>query len=1265
MAGTFTFENNNSFMRIQSDGLPFHSIGAFPNANNTNSVVEQNFDQTIIYRGGVNIASSTSIPTSFKIVGFAMNGVPIYSTNAAQGGNPAPPAGFNYDSNHSSYITGKDQYDGYPDENDVYHYTTGKGWNGWTEVNKELSKGNYYDNDLYHTDGHSKILGVALDGYPIYGPVGYVDPLNANSGTKVISTGYRLKSPLPIVTPLPYQRIEFQESIISSIDGVEKFYRFIVSSTSVVSITLDLNPGSTDIDLELQTSTGFPIANSVFGGDKDESITQRLSPGEYIIKVFFKVPPVAPTTSSYNLYYLINPINSTPPNQQLLPIVRQAGQYIQDYEWISGYGDLDQHNGRFCVTPDFPGGTYAYFTTFNNSLTTPTYPYVIGPTYYGSPVEIGEDPTVLTPGTGAILVPSFTDENGIDSVDVVEGGSGYDASNPPILRIANAGNPSVPAVLEPVIFKNRIVAVKVIEKGSGYDPLRVEILATAVGTGANQTQGYGAYARPVLRSDKVISTVTITNQGAGYQSVPTVTLNGGGGIGAVLEAVVLGGKVVEIQIISRGGGYTSNPVVEISSEPGVGFQISNLMNYAGQASVQQNSVSVGLGNPAWGPAIQANPSNYEIIFNGGFTATIVTATGTASPGAQWTFTGTWPANATGAPLTIRSKNYVPGGGSGAAATANISDGAISYVQLVSQGDEYFGPTTVNIAGFGGNAAQAAASTNSVTSLSIINPGKNYTEGDVGLVIQGGGGIGASGKINVDDTGYVSSIQITDAGEYYEIPPYLIFEGGNGVGARATIGVANGELTSANVISGGKGYTTAPKIVLARKTKLKRVNRNRQYLNSSSRFLAGLLVDTDRNDTTIYISPTEPFPGSGKFYIENEMFTYTAKDDFSVTGCVRGDNFRYDQRIVVDRPEDLIFNIGDRIIRTVNIAVAKQGIVYDWKQSTGELFINFVVDDLAFIDAGRASERSTVVQFDAGKSDFSSPSQKPHVLLDAIGSSITLLTDPITVLSNFAFQDTPVNGFTDGIPDLINTGTEYQGDTSLDGGKPGSLYGIEETTGGVNLTLLTTQDKIKDGHPNPVIVTILEAGGLNEGIEHTAILDLYLVSINTNNIDFQVGEIITGDQSNITAEVVSWDAVNKILRVKSPQPYDTGDPLVGTLYTFSKNSTIVDIRVMDFGQQYTAAPTLDIDTTVLLLASATTTLTLDQLTSTTIIDGGYGYDPENPPEITVVPDPLDTTGTGAVVQAILGGENISGNVSGASYKIKDIQYQTVLIEQPTV
>ena len=40
------------------------------------------------------------------------------------------------------------------------------------------------------------------------------------------------------------------------------------------------------------------------------------------------------------------------------------GFFIKDYEY-QGNGDLDRNNGRFCITPDYPNGTYAYFSTIN------------------------------------------------------------------------------------------------------------------------------------------------------------------------------------------------------------------------------------------------------------------------------------------------------------------------------------------------------------------------------------------------------------------------------------------------------------------------------------------------------------------------------------------------------------------------------------------------------------------------------------------------------------------------------------------------------------------------------------------------------------------------------------------------------------------------------------------------------------------------------------------------------------------------------------
>lgn len=59
------------------------------------------------------------------------------------------------------------------------------------------------------------------------------------------------------------------------------------------------------------------------------------------------------------------------------------GAYVEDYAFSASAGTLDKHNGRFCITPEYPAGTYAYFMTVaSNGI--PQYPYVLGPTYYGT-----------------------------------------------------------------------------------------------------------------------------------------------------------------------------------------------------------------------------------------------------------------------------------------------------------------------------------------------------------------------------------------------------------------------------------------------------------------------------------------------------------------------------------------------------------------------------------------------------------------------------------------------------------------------------------------------------------------------------------------------------------------------------------------------------------------------------------------------------------------------------------------------------------------
>ena len=44
-----------------------------------------------------------------------------------------------------------------------------------------------------------------------------------------------------------------------------------------------------------------------------------------------------------------------------------AGQFVADYYYDFQSGDLDNYNGRFCKTPEYPDGVYAYFITVDAS----------------------------------------------------------------------------------------------------------------------------------------------------------------------------------------------------------------------------------------------------------------------------------------------------------------------------------------------------------------------------------------------------------------------------------------------------------------------------------------------------------------------------------------------------------------------------------------------------------------------------------------------------------------------------------------------------------------------------------------------------------------------------------------------------------------------------------------------------------------------------------------------------------------------------------
>jgi hypothetical protein len=266
-------------MKIVATGLPYHSYG---NQSEEYTATDQAYSQIIPLRGGTYAAGGQAeIPLG--LIGYWLNGVPVFNPSA---GDLAPEGyesvvDYNFNAAYSSarvleYTFNQDVAGGIASADGEYSYRdfsfrdtwlTGIG-NDLGDIGKiETLEIPYLRTGIEHADGHSKILGFALDGYPIYGPNGYSVATDPTSGISRMTSSYDLK--------------------VSS-------YR--------TGLLKDL--------------TIYPM-----------------------------------------------------------------GIFIQDYEY-TGNGTLDKHNGRYCITPDYPNGTYAYFITTTNAGN-PVYPYAVGPTFFG------------------------------------------------------------------------------------------------------------------------------------------------------------------------------------------------------------------------------------------------------------------------------------------------------------------------------------------------------------------------------------------------------------------------------------------------------------------------------------------------------------------------------------------------------------------------------------------------------------------------------------------------------------------------------------------------------------------------------------------------------------------------------------------------------------------------------------------------------------------------------------------------------------------
>ena len=310
---------------------------------NPNNINSQDISLTWPLRGGQDtVGDNADNLLRAGTIGITLPGIPLYGPSNQWYIEGTNATRWNYNTPEVK-INGQDTYGGFPDNNGVYHYHDSSfiSANAWGNVS------GFTSNVWTNTDGHSKLIGYAADGYPIYGPYGYLNPLdNARGVTRMISSYQATAS-------TTYRPTAKTVTVLAN---------NTVGSNISVSSTFGLNPG-----MKITFSSNTNIA----------------TPDTYWITQVAGQTAIGPESlqGGTNVVRLNRDITIYANTQIQFEFV--SGSFIEDFEFQESSGTLDRFNGRYCVTPDYPTGTYAYFATVDSS-NNPVYPYFIGPNFYGA-----------------------------------------------------------------------------------------------------------------------------------------------------------------------------------------------------------------------------------------------------------------------------------------------------------------------------------------------------------------------------------------------------------------------------------------------------------------------------------------------------------------------------------------------------------------------------------------------------------------------------------------------------------------------------------------------------------------------------------------------------------------------------------------------------------------------------------------------------------------------------------------------------------------
>ena len=197
--------------------------------------------------------------------------------------------------------------------------------------------------------------------------------------------------------------------------------------------------------------------------------------------------------------YSLN-IQNSRPSTSIYP----EGFFVEDYVYKNSSSDsvLDENNGRFCITPDYPNGTYAYFTTIDErfpetfgvfkNYKKPSFPYVIGHSYHSIPNNFN---FVNSSNSNDYDLEANGWRRNTSPINLIEDESQY-----PYLNVPNKLNQTAE-----IVGTNPGVAggVGIITGGTGYK------VGESIAFDNTNTGGTGAHAKISRVKGKTVSSISV------------------------------------------------------------------------------------------------------------------------------------------------------------------------------------------------------------------------------------------------------------------------------------------------------------------------------------------------------------------------------------------------------------------------------------------------------------------------------------------------------------------------------------------------------------------------------------------------------------------------------------------------------------------------------------------------------------------------------------------------------------------------------------